>query len=86
PLHRTDASSIAEVQIRRPSFHVQFPPQPLLSCAAPSIIEGEDRSFLCPRRHRLQHPLPSSIASFVTAITVIQKFLHHLHPLLSHFS
>ncbi|CAL9041275.1 unnamed protein product, partial [Musa banksii] len=64
-LHRTDASFVAEGRIRRPSFHVQFPPQPLLSCATPSIVEGEDRSFLCPRRHRLQLPLPSSIASFV---------------------
>ncbi|RRT61998.1 hypothetical protein B296_00023888, partial [Ensete ventricosum] len=49
----------------------------LLLCAAPSTIEGEDRSFLHYRWAPLQlHPATtSSFAAFVAVVTIVHSFL-----------
>ncbi|RWW30084.1 hypothetical protein BHE74_00055931 [Ensete ventricosum] len=52
---------------------------PLLSCAAPSIIEGEDRNFL---HHRCTHlklpsPMTSSSAASIVTVVIIRSFHHH---------
>ncbi|RWW13218.1 hypothetical protein GW17_00023081 [Ensete ventricosum] len=74
------AASTAYERVRRCSFHTHFPPSLLLSCVAPSTIEGEDRSFLHHRWTHLKLPLPTmspSVASVVVVAvaTAVQSFL-----------
>ncbi|RZR95478.1 hypothetical protein BHM03_00024335 [Ensete ventricosum] len=73
PTASSAAASGAYGQVRSSSFHVQFPLQPLLSCAAPSIVEGEDRNFLYHQQIHLKFPPPTmspSTAFVVIAVTV----------------
>ncbi|RWW48658.1 hypothetical protein BHE74_00045245 [Ensete ventricosum] len=69
--HRTDVSSIADGWIRRSSFHVQFPSLPLLPCAAPSTVNGEDRRFICHRRTHLKLPSPTMSPSEASTVIVV---------------
>ncbi|RZS13392.1 hypothetical protein BHM03_00044977 [Ensete ventricosum] len=67
-MHRTGASSTTDRQVRRSSFHVQLLPSLLLPCAASSIVEIEDRSFLCHQRTHLKLPPPTMSSSTVSTV------------------
>ncbi|RWV82638.1 hypothetical protein BHE74_00055202 [Ensete ventricosum] len=82
-MHRIEAFFVVNLWVRWPSFRVQFFPSPLLPCAAPSTIEGEDRSFLRPRRTPLNFPPPITLSfvAFASAIATIRNFLdYRCHP------
>ena len=73
PMHKTDASSIADGPIQRSIIRAQFPSRLLLSCTTPTV-EGEDRSFLRQRRTHMKLPL-STTSPYTVVAAIVRSFL-----------